>query len=178
MKKVVILLIVGVAAAVAGFFVLRDYFAQAQIKVRLAELGGLVSSGAGDWTLPLERDWWHRNMPSMADEFSPAELAADPMGPMGRNDWVRFWKDENTDLGGQGVIRVVDESAVNFLERLEEGPWAGGWRVSWVWHQGVPNSGYGQRATYEGIWHHDEQFWRLARLKQLSRADADAPVKK
>ena len=177
MKKVVILLILGVALAVAAFFVVRDYFAQSQLKIRLAELGGLVSSGAGDWSIPLERDWWHRQMPSSTDEFPPAEAAANPW-PMGRNDWVRQWKEENADLGGQGVIRVVDEANVSF-ERVQEGAWAGGWRVRWTWHQGGPNSGDGQRTNYEAIWHEDEEFWRIARLAQVGRVDTDqAPVNK
>jgi hypothetical protein len=163
-KKVLILLIVGAAACVAAFFALRDAFDKAQLRTRISELGGLASTSGGSTQLSLERDWWHKDLPSKTDDFPEAEYNANPP-PYGRNDWYGEWQRENTELGGQGMLRMAADADIEFLERIAEGPYAGGWRVKWTWHQGVPNSGYGERATYEATWHYDDLFWRIVRLK-------------
>jgi hypothetical protein len=184
MKKVVILLIVAVAAGVAVFFVARDALHKSQVHTRCDELGGLVSSSGEHIRNALERDWWHEFMPATWEDYPQGEFSPDIVDVRGKNEWFRQWQDENTEHGGQGVRRVVGKTDVEFLDQKHtlQTPrrlLTGVWKVRVTWHLGVPNSNWGEKVTYEMWWQFDDLFWRLLRIWEVARnTDAGPPPAK
>ena len=158
MKKVFLLLIVGAAVAVAGYIFLMQYVERVQIRDRIRELAGVLSSGdmAGINTA-IDRQFFSKLMDASEDDD----------GILGREDWKRRWKE---DLAVSGYRRFV--VGVEMKEKLESGRLRGGRRVETEWHCGVTNEG-GDKVWYDMVWFEEDGYWKVARIKEL-RVQSDA----